>query len=189
MSSDFLDKFKPETIKKNLTLASLYLTAYELLKSSVINRIKYFYGFELDGQFNLVTRKNKFLNKYKKEVETLAKYPLKASCLWLEENGVINKKEVKEIDNIRKHRNKIAHELPVLLIEKKLNINLSYFYKMRELLNKIEIWWILNYEIIINPDMSEVKTDNLKPEDVRPGTVILLDYLIQIVEEDYNISD
>ena len=146
------DEFlNPDAIKSNLVLSALYLVAYELLKDAIIDNIRAFFSFEYrDGK--AIPDK-----QYKDEVTRVHKDTLYASCLWLQRNGAITENEVEEIQNIRKHRNQVAHELARLLFDANLNLNVGYFLRIRELLGKIEVWWVKNVEIPVNPDFDGVE--------------------------------
>jgi hypothetical protein len=172
-SSKFLN---PGAIKSSLMLSALYLAAYELLKDAIIDNIREFFSFEYkdgkaipDGQ-------------YKNEVLQVHKDLLCASCLWLKRNGVITASEIEEIENIRRHRNQVAHELPRLLVDPDLNLNVGYFLRIRELLDKIEIWWVTNVEIPSNPDFDGLEVNET---DIQPGRAIALDYMISVALADY----
>lgn len=173
---DYNKFLNPDAIKSNLILSALYLTAYELLKDAIIDNIRDFFSFEYkDGK----TIPDK---QYEDEVVRVHKYLLYASCLWLKRNDVITESEVEEIENIRKHRNQVAHELPKLLSDIDLNLNVGYFLRIRELLEKIEIWWVKNVEIPVNPDFDGVEVNE---KDIRPGRVMALDYVISVAFSDY----
>jgi hypothetical protein len=175
------DKFlNPERVKSNLILSSLYLSAYELLKSAIINNIKDFFTFGFDADGKPIIDK-----KYNEQVRQVNGDLLWASCLWLEMNGVISHDEVEQVVRLRNHRNQIAHELPRLLIDSGLNLNIDYFVHIRQLLEKIEVWWILNFEIPSNSDFDGVEVD---PQEIMPGRVVALDHLISIVLSDVNID-
>jgi hypothetical protein len=126
------DKFlNPERVKSNLILSSLYLSAYELLKSAMIDNIKDFFtfGFDADGK-PIVDQ------EYSEQVRKVDGDLLRASCLWLEKNGGISVDEVEQVVQLRNHRNQIAHESPQLLIDSGLNLNIDYFVHVRRLLEK-----------------------------------------------------
>ena len=172
------EKFlNPDAIKINLVLSSLYLAAYEILKSAIIDNIRDFLIFDYDVNGKPVLDK-----QYRDDVSNLHQDLLQASCLWLGQAGVITSDEVEEIGRIRKHRNEVAHELPQLLVERDRNLNLDYFLRIRELLEKIEIWWVRNVEILINPELDGLDIDD---KDIRPGRVIALDHLISVALSDY----
>jgi len=167
------DKFlNPERLKSSLLLASLYLTSYELLKSAVIDNIANFFSTDqINGE--LTTNQ-----QYHDEITKVSKDLLKSSCGWLVKMDVITQDEAEAIQAIRKHRNEIAHELPKLLIDSELNLNLDYFVHIRELLGKIELWWVRNFEIPVNSDFDGVE---IADNDIFPGRVVMLDYVISVV--------
>jgi hypothetical protein len=169
-----------DAIRNNLILSSLYLTAYELLKDAIIDNIRAFFSFEYKGGKAISDE------QYKDEVVRVHKDLMHASCLWLKRNGIITESEVKEVQNIRKHRNQVAHELPRLLIDADLNLNIGYFVKIRELLEKIELWWVKNVEIPTNSEFNGVEVSE---KDIRPGRVIALDHVISIALADHLKSD
>lgn len=174
--SNFEKFLNPETVKANLILSALYLAAYELLKDSIIDGIRGFFTF------NYVNAKPEVDKRYNAEVLTLHKDAMQASCNWLGQMGAINKDEVQEVENIRKHRNEIAPELPRLLVDSNLNLNIGYFVRIKELLEKIEVLWVKNVEIPVNPEFDGGEVDD---EDIQPGRVIALNHLISIALSDY----
>jgi hypothetical protein len=150
------EKFlSPEAIKSNLVLSSLYLAAYEILKSAIVDNVRDFFALDYDADGKPVLDK-----QYRDEVSRLHRDLLQASCLWLEKAGAITSDEVEQIGRIRRHRNEVAHELPQLLSERDRNLNLDYFLRLRELLEKIGIWWIRNFETPINPELDNVEIDD-----------------------------
>ena len=169
--------FDQDIVKSNLTLSALYLLAYELLKDAIVVNIKRFFSFEFTDDGKAIPDE-----QYKNEVTRVHKDILYASCLWLQHNGVITETEVEEIQNIRKHRNQIAHELPRLLSDTDLNLNPEYFLQIRKLLEKIEMWWIKNVDIPTNSEFDDVEVDE---KDIHPGRVIFIDYVISVVVDDY----
>ena len=155
-------------MRTNLLMASLYLAAFEILKSTVVDRIKGFFTFDYaNGQPQLDSRYQ--------EVASLNKNPLQASLLWLQENNAITPDDVLMFDAIRQHRNELAHQLPHFLIDAERNINFQNFENVRYLLRKIETWWIQQVDIPTNPDYDGVE---VKDEDIQPGSVIVLDAII-----------
>lgn len=124
-----------QTLRTNLLLASLYLTAYELLYGTVVDRIRCFFipGF-VDGVDDPILQE-KYL-----EVKRLNKNLLLASCQWLEQNGAISVDDITVVKRIRYHRNELAHELPNLLSNVDREISFEYLQQTRRLLRKIETW-------------------------------------------------
>ena len=46
-----------------------------------------------------------------------------------------------------------------------------------ELLRKIEVWWVVNVELAINPDYADQEVDK---EGIVPGAILSLQILIQV---------
>ncbi len=170
----------PDAIKSNLMLSALYLMAYELLKDAVIDNIRAFFAFEHEDDRAIPDK------RYDDEVIRTHKDHLHASCLWLYRNGVITDREVEEIESIRRHRNQVAHELPKLLGDTTLNLNVGYFLRIRELLEKIEVWWVQNVDIPANQDFDGEEVD---ATDIRPGRVMILDYVISAALADHLVHE
>lgn len=162
----------PQTLRNNLVLASLYLAAYEILRSSVVERIQSFftYGFAKGDDEPVI-------DEQYDEVKQLHRSTLLASCLWLQQNGAISPNDVVQIDAIRQHRNRIAHELPKFLSDVDHKINLEHLTDIQRLLRKIETWWIRNVDLAINPEFDDVEVAD---EDIHPGSVLILNEIISI---------
>jgi hypothetical protein len=94
----------------------------------------------------------------------------------------ISNNETQEILSIRKHRHKIAHKLPEFIIDDDMNININYLFKMQEILMKIDIWWIEEAELTINPDYANANKEEL---NVKSGSMLLLEHLLTILKKEY----
>lgn len=176
--SEWQKILQPDIVKTNLILASLYLTAYEILRESICDRIKDFFSNPTKTSTGW-----EFLPaaEYKNEVLNAHKDLICASCLWLKKMSVLCEDDIKAIEAIRNHRNEIAHELPKLLSNKKSDIDTDKFLKMRELLFKIERWWIVEFEMAINEDFDTIDVD---VNQVLSGPMMLLDHLISVVTKE-----
>ncbi len=66
----------PETLRSNLIVSAIFLSAYEILRQSIIERIRDFYttGFDSSGMIVDV--------KYETEVLTKNRSPVYASLVW-----------------------------------------------------------------------------------------------------------
>jgi hypothetical protein len=95
---------------------------------------------------------------------------------------VITEEDLRKIENIRRHRNQIAHELPKLLIDGDNNLSLGYLLQIRELLEKIELWWVINVEIPANQIFDG---DEISEKDIHPGRVILMDYIVSSASTEF----
>ena len=162
---------KPENLRANLIISSLFITSYEILKDSIITRIRNFYtnGFNEKGW--IVDK------EYQTEVKKLNKSLLYASLEWLKNMKIIDDNDIEAFNEIKKCRNQLAHEI-VNFIAGGSSINpLPLFPKMINLLDKIEKWWILNVEIELNPNLNDKEIDE---KGIVPGPIIMLRVLMDI---------
>jgi len=162
---------KPDNLKANLIISSLFITSYEILKDSIITRIRNFYtnGFNEKGW--IVDK------EYQTKVKSLNKNLLYASLEWLKNRKVIDDNDIEEFSEIKKCRNELAHEIVNFITRGSTFNPLPLFPKIIDLLDKIEKWWILNVEIELNPNLNEKEIDK---EGIVPGPIIMLRVLMDI---------
>jgi hypothetical protein len=161
----------PDILRQNLILASLYIAYYEILKDSIIGRLKDFFAREWTKEGPMESE------TYKVKVLTRNKSSIYASLSWLIENKVIDKDDFESFEHIKKCRNELAHELAEL-INKGIELqHLEAFGKLIHLLNKIEVWWILNVEIPTNEDFADKQIDE---SHIIPGPIAMLQVLLDV---------
>jgi hypothetical protein len=97
------DALDPSNVRRNLPLASLYLTGFEQLANSVIDRMRSFLQF--GGT-----------QRYWAEMDLGGHGVLENSCRWLVNVSALSPEEAEAIDTTRQKRNRIAHELPAILV-------------------------------------------------------------------------
>jgi hypothetical protein len=161
----------PESLRANLVAGSLFIAAFEMLKSSIIDRIRDFFstGFNQSGPI--------IDEKYKTAVLSLNKSALYASLEWLKNMDAINDKDIEEFEKIKRCRNEIAHEFVNFLSAGPTIDPLPLFPTMTALLSKIEKWWILNVEIPTNPDFDG---KDIYENGIIPGPIMTLRLLTDI---------
>ena len=165
---NFLD---PEVLRPNLMLASIYIATYEILKDSIMRRLRELFvrGFDETGE--LVGP------DYKIEVLDKNKSPLYASLEWLKESDAITDDDVTIFNLVKQHRNNIAHEISHMLSEGLPPDFSDRFNEMVSLLSKIERWWIVNYEIPLNP---ELVGEEIIESEIVPGPIASLRMMIDV---------
>jgi hypothetical protein len=161
----------PETLKTNIITASIFSMAFEMLKSSIIEKIEGFFtnGFDENGMF--------VSPEYKDKVLSLNRSPLYASLKWLISVNAIDDKDLERFEYIKRCRNTLAHEI-LTFASSGVDFNVAeVFDQMIGLLRKIEIWWFENLEMAINP---EAYPDDFDLGQVTPGPVWSLQMLIDV---------
>lgn len=170
----------PEVLRANLILASIYIATYEILKDSIIGRIKDFYITGFDETGDLIDPDYQF-NVLSKNKSTLY-----ASLAWLKESNVITDNDIRLFNQVKQRRNDIAHEISHMLSEGLPSDFPDRFSDMVSLLRKIEKWWIINYEIPLNPDLVDVE---IIEDEIVPGPIAGLRMMIDVAlgeEEEAN---
>jgi hypothetical protein len=161
----------PQTLKSNIINASLFITAFEMLKDSIVEKIRGFYvtGYE-DGEFIIS-------DAYQQKVMSLHKSKLYASLKWLQDSFVIDDNDIAIFEEIKRCRNALTHEM-LKFASTGIEFDVpELFSKMTELLRKIEIWWFENLEMAIDPD---AYPEGLDLNEVVPGPIWTLQMLLDI---------
>ncbi len=161
----------PETLKTNIITASIFSMAFEMLKSSIIEKIEGFFtnGFDENGMI--------VSPEYKEKVLSLNRSPLYASLKWLQDMHAIDDKYLEKFEHIKRCRNTLAHEM-LTFASSGVDFDVAEaFEEMVGLLRKIEIWWFENLEMAIDPD---AYPEDLDLEQVIPGPVWSLQMLIDV---------
>ncbi len=161
----------PATLRPNLIAASVYITAFELLKTAIVDRIKSFYthGFDRNG--------GHIDPEYDSEVLSRNRSHVFASLEWLKEMHAIDDADMAVFERVKKLRNELAHELTSILFQGLPADLVERLTEMISLLDKIERWWIVNVEIPINPDLKGLE---INESQVIPGPIMGLRLLLDI---------
>ncbi|MFZ3083910.1 hypothetical protein [Rhodoferax ferrireducens] len=162
----------PAVMQEKLISASLYVTAFELLKESIIGRIRSFYMVGFDAGGDVIDE------KYETVVLSRNKNPLLASLDWLSVNNVVDENDRQAFERIRTTRNLLAHELPAMVMGGKDFHHVERFQELIALLKKIEVWWVVNMEIPVNPDFDGKEIDE---EGIVPGPVLMLQMMLEVL--------
>ncbi|WP_429025716.1 hypothetical protein [Aeromonas media] len=161
----------PEILKTNIITASIFSMAFEMLKSSIIDKIETFHTNEFYENGMVVSP------EYKEEVLSLNRSPLYASLIWLQDMHAIDDKDLEIFEHIKRCRNTLAHEM-LTFASSGVDFNVAEaFEEMISLLRKIELWWFENLEMAIDP---EAYPENLDLEQAIPGPVWSLQMLIDV---------
>lgn len=162
----------PKIMHERLILTSLYITAYEILKESIIDRIRSFYMVSWSIEDETIDE------EYKTEVLSLNKSVLYASLSWLSAREAIDQNDLDIFEEIKKLRNSLAHNLPKLVLQGVDFKVTDHFEKLLELLRKIEIWWVMEVEISTDPDFDGKYID---VEKIVPGSILMIQMMLEVL--------
>lgn len=164
----FLD---PDIVRPSLFMATMFVTAFEILKNSIVDRIRGFYSNEWSEQGAVESQ------EYKAVVLSRHKSRVYASLNWLHENQVINDHDLIIFDQLKTTRNLLAHQLFDAVTGKTKSNHLDQYPVLVALLRKIEVWWVVNVEIATNPDYADAEIDE---DGIVPGAMLSLQILMEV---------
>lgn len=164
----FLD---PDVVRPSLFLSTMFVTTFEILKDSVVERIRDFYTNGWNESGPIVGP------EYQSQVLARNKSTLYASLEWLREHEAIDEADLETFERLKKTRNQLAHQLFDVVTGQVESEHASQFPALVSLLRKIEVWWVVNVEIPTNPDYDGAEIDE---GGIVPGAVLSLQILIEV---------
>lgn len=172
-----------ETLQDNLSFTAFYIAVYENLACTTEERIKVFYQNGIvcheDGtcEYTYATDYNVRIKKRVVDAEG-NKNPLKASMLWLVDEGAITQDDYKLFLKIKEQRNVFAHELTSVIFRGNMEEEIILFFQMLELYQKIDTWWINEIEIPTSGEFMPGEYDSQGVESVVVGLYkVMIDVL------------
>lgn len=169
---DSWEKFlNPENLRSSLISSSIYITAYETCKESILDKLKSFYSdyWDKDGPHPG--------KAYETEVLARSKSPLQGTLLWFKARGAITQTDIEVFSRARELRNRVAHDLPKFLSEPSHEIDQNTFQGLLEVTHKIGVWWVINVEVATDPDYDGEKVD---ASEVQTGTILMIHMMMDI---------
>ncbi|WP_163513577.1 hypothetical protein [Fodinicola acaciae] len=164
-------KLAPDTVIATLIRASCFLSAYELIKSEVLEKVHDFFLCGFEGDTFLYDEAS-----YQRAVASRDKNPFKASCAWLVEMQGLTVEQVATLEDVRQHRNEIAHELPKLLTDPDFEVRFDLLLAAAECVRVLGVFWG-SIEVQTDPDIAMEDVDF---EGIKSGPYLLMEYLILI---------
>lgn len=165
----FLD---PAVMQNRLISSSLFIAAFDALKSSIVDRVKRFYqvGYGIGG--------DALDHEYITEVMSHNSSPVYASLAWLKKHDAISQQDIDAFNEVKGCRNSLAHSLLAMISEDSMPDLRSSFETVFGLLRKIEVWWIINVEIPTNPDFDG--TEEIDEDGIQPGPCISMQIMMDV---------
>lgn len=162
----------PAVMRERLVSTSLFITSYEMLKNSIMARLRDFFCIGFDDEGTLVSP------EYQAKVLSLNKSPLYASLQWLQNMRVIDQNDMATFEDLKKTRNFLAHELPQIVLNGKAVDLEDKMENLLLIMKKIEVWWVLNVEIETDPDY-DGRTVNA--DEITPGSIMVMQLMIEVI--------
>jgi hypothetical protein len=173
--------FNPKRLQQKLLLGALYLATFEVLKTIVVGNLIGFFAFGDYYQDGNPVRTDEYKAELAKHGFKQHRDEYRACCHWLKDMEAVSDGEYAKLLEIRTHRNQIAHELPSVLLDAKLDVDAGLLVEARNLIHKLDRWWFENVEIDINPDLQGKTIDEL---DFSSGRMLYIDHVISNAVQD-----
>jgi len=163
-------KLHPDAVRLAMVRAGAVLTGYELVRAQIVDGVRGFYltGFDEHGLT--------YSRGYDVEVLTLAKNPVRASLLWLQEHDALTAEQVEAFEGVRRHRHEVAHELARFIADPEADVDLDRLRDLRDCCRSLDRFFGA-FEVAANPEFDNVDVDL---DAVRSGTTLLLGYLFEL---------
>ena len=180
--------FDRDRLKGSVNIIALFITVYELLEDRIVTYPKDFYTIiEFDEEAKRNYEKH-VMSLYDKDVcpniNTRNK-ALIASLMWFKMGGAIDDNDIKVFADSRNLRNEIVHEMLGTITEGAGKL-VEQFALMYQLFCKIEKWWILEVEVPISGNFSNLTEE--EANGAMSGYMVILDAIIDILANDSNKS-
>lgn len=181
-ANDPWNKFlNPEVLKQNLLQGGLFLSAFEMLKDSLIGKPRDFYCFP--GIVIKEDAPDLGLVKYRNEVLSLHKHSFTAHALWWHNRDALSNEDLEILTQIRVHRDQIAHNMPKMIMTADHNVDLELLSEINRILAKVDNWWLQNFEAAIDPErFEEFSQEDM--DEARSMSSIFLSMMLPIATGD-----
>jgi len=158
-------KLEPARIRSTLAFAGLFQLTHEMIKRSVLDEVKGFYGFSnaMGTPVWLLGRDGKAA--YEREVLALdPKSPFRASLLWLVGSNAITSAQMNVLDRISQHRHDLTHELGKYLVDLDFEPDVDLFVEAVSILRSISRFWTqIDIDIGTFDEHGDIRADEATP--------------------------
>ena len=178
--------FDPAVVNRRLHQVALYLTAWETIRSAIIERVKGFFtdNWTIDDKGKL---RGTPTEEYKARVISLhPKDELHACTLWLLEMGAFDDADVDQISAARRHRNSIGHEIIDYITRDDVEVDRDTIAMIYRLVKKLDIWWLTEIELSLQPDVTDEMYEAARRGEATGGYSFLLELILPVFDGDFD---
>jgi len=177
-------KLEPDRIRSTLAFAGLYQMTHEMIKHTVIDDVKGFYGHSAFGGGTWMGGDNA-RDRYKRDVLDLApKQPFNASLEWLRRSEAISSAQVARLEEIYDHRHELTHELAKFVVDVNAEPDVDLLTDAVQIMRELSRFWVqIEIDIGTFEDHGDVDV-----AAVHPGSLLVLDLCIQAYVDGLGLS-
>jgi hypothetical protein len=169
------DFINPDVVRPSLVASAMFVMAFEHARDMIIRRIRAFFAWPVgvDGE--------EVDPEYQRDVLSRNRSAVYASLEWLKDQKAITDDDVAIFNRAKTLRNKLAHDLLRIIGRDGMPSDFAErFDELLVLIRKIETWWIINVDLTTTPNAPQ----DVKPEDISPGSILMLQMLAAIAMSD-----
>lgn len=162
-----MSRNSPRDVARSLAYVGLVQLAHQLIQRNVIDQVKVEYGWtrdHLNGKSWWNTSNDK--SRYESEVLSRAQNVFTASALWLVEMGALSTEDVARLDDIRDHRNQVAHDTAFIVAGWEPKPDPRLLLDASRIFWQLDRFWI---EVALSSGFSELPAD-IDPDAVESGS-------------------
>ncbi len=171
----------PEKLKSNLEFAALYIALYEKLEDTIITRVRDF--------FTLLESDDSEYIKHVLDLYDAKKCPrinkdcrsLISSLIWLVDSKAITDEDIQLLSKLKSMKNQFTHDMFLIIVQGLPEGVEALFAQMIDLFNRIERWWIIEFEIPISGNIDDIDFDN-----IMSGNMLILHAILNITANNSN---
>jgi hypothetical protein len=161
---------EPENSRRLLSLAGLYLVAYELVRTTVLHGVQGFFTHEWDAQRGFIVSE-----AYGTDVMAGQRYELEGCLAWLVKMSALTEEEAAVVGRLRSERNKIAHQIAAVIGDPTFEFDLQPLLDAHRVLKRVAVFF---GGITVDTD-PEFDSQEVDYEDIESGASLLYSHALQ----------
>ncbi|MCM1043287.1 MAG: hypothetical protein NC350_03650 [Corallococcus sp.] len=176
---DILNNLNKNNLSKNLHTISLFIAIYECMTEFVKSNVQAFFcnGFHtVDGKVEMKYSRE-YYTKIKNRIvdEKGNKDELKASFLFLQDNGIISKEDYDFFLEAKQIRNKFTHEMLETIFQGVEKKHIKLLYQMVDLFKMMTNKWFVEIEA---PTSGIDLSNGVDVDNICLGTNAIFDFIL-----------
>ncbi|PPH96028.1 hypothetical protein C5C56_15470 [Rathayibacter sp. AY1D1] len=159
-----------------MSFAGLYQMTHEMIKKSVIDDVKAFYGYVKLDEVGVWSNGDAGKEAYRRNVLDLApKKVFDASLLWLRAADAVTSEQMARLNDIYNYRHVLTHELVKFIIDVDFEPDIELLTDAIQILRALSRFWIQ-----IEKDIGTFDTHgDVDIDSVESGPLLVLDMCIR----------
>ena len=178
-----------QSIRSNLLFASYYLTAYEVLITTVTSiPSNFFVNRYLHSKERMQDSLTSQMKRYKDEIgidySSTDQEKLLPTFRWFQKLEAIDEQDIEKMETISKLWSDLTNNLPDYILSEDSFIDFAIFTQIRDLLRTIELFWVRFGEPMLDLNTGDiVDTYDVPDEDITSGSQAVLTLITSAVLE------